>query len=545
MIRIPVDLGPHGYDVLVGDGASASLAELLGAQAPGARRAAVVTDEVVACQPWFDSLDPGIPFTVHAVASGEGAKRLSTVESLARAFAREGLSRADVVVGVGGGVVTDLAGFVAATYHRGIAYCPVATTLLAQVDAAVGGKTGVNLPEGKNLVGAFWQPIGVVCDTATLVTLPQRELACGRGEMAKYAFLGLPSLADLPLEEQVSRSVACKAAFVAEDEREADRRMLLNYGHTLAHSLEAEAARTGRDVRHGEAVAVGLVYAALVAYRLRRIDGDRVALHRSVVERFGLRATLPGEPGSWDHEELLKYMARDKKAAQDLAFILDGEGGLALVHGVDRAVAAAALDELEGLAEAGVGGAGVGGAGSVGHAGGPGPSGGRRMTEGPGPRMHLTVLSGPNLNLLGEREPEVYGTARLEDHVRRAGEAAAARGWTMDHQQTNHEGELVEAVHAARHRSAALVVNAGALSHTSWSLHDALAAFEGVVIEVHLSNPAAREPFRHSSVLAPVADGLVAGMGGLGYELAVEAAIRLAAAGGPREDLQDHSEEER
>lgn len=163
----------------------------------------------------------------------------------------------------------------------------------------------------------------------------------------------------------------------------------------------------------------------------------------------------------------------------------------------------------------------------------------------PGPCTHLTVLSGPNLNLLGEREPEVYGTARLEDHVRRAGAVAAAHGWTYDHQQTNHEGALVEAVHGARGRSAALVVNAGALSHTSWSLHDALAAFGGVVIEVHLSNPAAREPFRHRSVVAPVADGLVAGMGGLGYELAVEAAIRLAAERGPREDLQDHSEEER
>lgn len=174
-----------------------------------------------------------------------------------------------------------------------------------------------------------------------------------------------------------------------------------------------------------------------------------------------------------------------------------------------------------------------------------GASGGDSVRSGPGRRTHITVLSGPNLDLLGERQPAVYGTARLEDHVRRAGEAAAAHGWTIDHQQTNHEGALVEAVHAARGRSAALVVNAGALSHYSWSLHDALAAFEGVVIEVHLSNPAAREPFRHRSVVAPVADGLVAGMGGLGYELAVVAAIRLADERGAREDLQDHSEEER
>lgn len=149
--------------------------------------------------------------------------------------------------------------------------------------------------------------------------------------------------------------------------------------------------------------------------------------------------------------------------------------------------------------------------------------------------MHMTLLSGPNLDLLGEREPEVYGTERLEDHVRTAARAAAARGWTLDHVQSNHEGDLVEAVHAARGHADALVVNAGALSHSSWSLHDALAAFEGVVVELHLSNPAAREPFRHTSVIAPVADGLVAGMGGLGYELAVEAAVRLVEqrAGGP------------
>lgn len=146
--------------------------------------------------------------------------------------------------------------------------------------------------------------------------------------------------------------------------------------------------------------------------------------------------------------------------------------------------------------------------------------------------MHVTLLSGPNLDLLGAREPEIYGTDALADHVRRATAVAASRGWTLDHFQSNDEGALVDAVHDARGRADAIVVNAGALTHTSWSLHDALAAFEGVVVELHLSNPAAREPFRHTSVVAPVADGLVAGMGGIGYELAVEAAVRLALARG-------------
>jgi 3-dehydroquinate dehydratase II len=139
----------------------------------------------------------------------------------------------------------------------------------------------------------------------------------------------------------------------------------------------------------------------------------------------------------------------------------------------------------------------------------------------------VVLLSGPNLNLLGQREPAIYGTQTLAEHVERAELAAARHGLTLEHLQSNFEGALVEAVHDARGRAAALIINAGALSHTSWSLHDAVAAFEGPAIELHLSNPAAREPFRHTSVLAPVTAGLVAGFGGLGYELAVDAVAAL------------------
>jgi 3-dehydroquinate dehydratase-2 len=139
----------------------------------------------------------------------------------------------------------------------------------------------------------------------------------------------------------------------------------------------------------------------------------------------------------------------------------------------------------------------------------------------------VLLLSGPNLNLLGEREPDIYGTATLDDHVKRAEAAAAGQGLELRHIQSNHEGELIDAVHAARGTTDALIINAGALSHTSWSLHDAVAAFDGPVIELHISNPAAREPFRHTSVLAPVANGVVAGFGGLGYELAVDAVAAL------------------
>jgi len=139
----------------------------------------------------------------------------------------------------------------------------------------------------------------------------------------------------------------------------------------------------------------------------------------------------------------------------------------------------------------------------------------------------VLILSGPNLNLLGEREPEVYGTATLADHVAAATKAAAAHGFTIEHLQSNHEGELVDAVHHARGRAAAILINPGALTHYAWSLHDALAAFDGPVVEVHLSNPNAREPWRHTSVISPVATGSIVGLGGAGYVLAVEAIAGL------------------
>lgn len=334
MISVPVELGERSYEVIVGKGVSGDLRSLVAARAPGARAAAIVTDTTVSSMEWFSSIDPGIPFECHVVPEGETAKVPASVVRLASAFARAGLGRGDVVVAVGGGVVTDLAGFAAAAYHRGTRYCSVATTLLAQVDAAIGGKTGVDLPEGKNLLGAIWQPVGVMCDTTLLTTLPEREWACGRAEMAKYTFLGAPDLLDLDLEAQVARCVELKASVVVADEREAGKRALLNYGHTLAHALEAAALARGVDVRHGEAVAVGLVYAAVLAKALGRIDDGRVAFHREVVARFGLSPRLPEAVAGVDHEELLAYMARDKKSVHDLTFVLDGPAGPEVVRDV-------------------------------------------------------------------------------------------------------------------------------------------------------------------------------------------------------------------
>jgi 5-deoxy-5-amino-3-dehydroquinate synthase len=330
MHALSVDLAERSYPVLVGPGARHEVARFV---PPTAKSAVIVTQQSIKDAGWVDGIDAGVPSEVCLIPDGEGAKTLATIEQLARFFANAGLSRGDVVVAVGGGIVTDVAGFAAATYHRGTAYLNVATSLLAQVDAAIGGKTGVNLPEGKNLVGAFWQPNAVLCDTETLSSLPPREWACGRGEIAKYAFLGDAPTADQPIEEQVARCAGIKAAVVAEDEREGGRRMILNYGHTLAHALEGagQADHPDWDLRHGEAVAIGILFAALLAERLGRIGADRVAEHRAVIGSFDLPTDLP--PGA-AAAELVAFMGRDKKAQQDLTFVLDGPAGVETVHGV-------------------------------------------------------------------------------------------------------------------------------------------------------------------------------------------------------------------
>jgi 5-deoxy-5-amino-3-dehydroquinate synthase len=349
---IRVDLGSRSYDVLVGPGARSELADMVPVSA---RQAVVITQAGIGVA---EGLQTGVPTTVVEVPPGEAAKSLATVEMLSRRFAVAGLSRGDVVIGVGGGVVTDLAGFAASCWHRGTGVIHVATTLLGQVDAAIGGKSGVNLPEGKNLVGSFWQPLGVICDTDVLATLPPAEWRSGRGELAKYAFLGVEDLDVLDVAEQVKRCVERKAEIVSADETEGGLRMVLNYGHTLAHALEAaglagesgdieDAAAAGSSppvlLRHGEAVAIGLVFAARLARALGRVDDTRVARHEEVVARYELPDRLPSgaEPA-----HLLELMGRDKKAAGDLTFVLDGPRGVEPVRSVSPATV---LEVLEGL----------------------------------------------------------------------------------------------------------------------------------------------------------------------------------------------------
>jgi len=332
MIIVPVPLLDNPYEVLVGDGVRHELARLIPERA---KRVAIVTQAGIGI-----SVDPGREHRVFEMPDGETAKTMATVESLCSEFSAWGLTRSDCVVAVGGGIVTDTAGFAAAVYHRGIPVVHVSTTLLGQIDAAIGGKTGVNLPEGKNLVGAFWQPAAVLCDTEVLATLPPREYRSGLGELAKYHFLGGGDLDALPLEERVAACVAIKAEVVADDEREGGRRAILNYGHTLAHAIEIAG---DHDLRHGEAVAVGLIFAAELGFRLGRIDAARVAEHRRVVAAYDLPGTLPVGLRT---DELIALMGRDKKALDGLTFVLDGPDGVESLTGVPLEHVEAAIDAI-------------------------------------------------------------------------------------------------------------------------------------------------------------------------------------------------------
>ena len=277
MERVTVPIAGRSYDITIGTGVVASASDHVPDLGP-ATRAFVVVDQAIAAD-WLPALEAGLAgrdlHTVPlAVPSGESAKTMQVYGALLHQLASQEAHRDDVVVALGGGTVGDLAGFVASTYMRGMRFLQVPTTLIGQVDAAIGGKTAVNLPEGKNLVGTFYQPVAVLCDVAALASLPDRDFRSGLGEVAKYALtLDVDLLAVLErdpgpilardaaaLELLVARCARLKAGAVAEDERDTGIRLFLNYGHTLGHALERLDAFAGRS--HGEAIAVGMVFAA-------------------------------------------------------------------------------------------------------------------------------------------------------------------------------------------------------------------------------------------------------------------------------------------
>ncbi|WP_186763321.1 3-dehydroquinate synthase family protein [Lentzea tibetensis] len=328
--EVPVELGDRSYTVHIGSGVRHDLPGIVAAA--GAARAVVVTARPPEWTP-----DPGVPSVVIPAQDGEAGKTLAAVERLCGEFARFGLHRSDVVISCGGGTTTDTVGLAAALYHRGTPVVHLPTSLLAQVDASVGGKTAVNLPAGKNLAGAYWQPRAVLCDTDYLGTLPERERINGLGEIARCHFIGAGDLRPLSTHEQIVASVARKAEIVAADECDGGLRHLLNYGHTLGHALERA---TDFSLRHGECVAIGTVFAGRLAHALGRITPHRAAEHHDVVRHYGLPAALPPDA---DVASLVRLMRLDKKATTGLTFVLDGPHGAELVGDVPEAAVVTAL----------------------------------------------------------------------------------------------------------------------------------------------------------------------------------------------------------
>ena len=334
MNQIQVDLGERTYPVLIG---AECLEDALDSLLPDrVQKVALVTQSNIGIIPSIN-----VEHEIFHIDNGERAKTLKTVEDLCSRWAQWGLTRTDVVVAIGGGLVTDVAGFAAAVYHRGIDVIHAPTTLLGMVDAAIGGKTAVNLPEGKNLVGSFWQPVGVICDISTLSSLPEREWRCGYGEVAKYHFLGAQDLGQQDLAGKIMKCIQLKAEIVREDERETGRRAVLNYGHTLAHALEMEK---DFSLAHGEAVAIGIRYAAEIAKILGRIDQKRVEEHESVLEHYGLSYKLPS---SYDWGQLVSLFQRDKKAVDGISFVLDGPEGIEVVKIEDQEILIQAMEALQ------------------------------------------------------------------------------------------------------------------------------------------------------------------------------------------------------
>ncbi len=333
-IHVPIhEQRDASYDVVVGRGALKDLPALLRERCP-AHTYAVIADRRVAdlhAAPLMAALAAaGLDARLFAFTAGEWNKTRQAWSDLTDALLAAHVGRDGAVIAFGGGVAGDLAGFVAATYLRGIPFVQVPTTLLAMIDSSVGGKTGVDVPAGKNLVGAFHQPRLVVADVDLLVTLPRHQVAAGMAEAIKHGVIAdaayFATLSDAErilardpslLEPLVRRSVEIKAGVVAADERERDRRQVLNFGHTLGHAVEA---RSGFELLHGEAIAIGMVVEAWIAERCGLADGTLRATLAALLGRYALPTTIPGSLAA---DDLLEAMAGDKKVrAGEIRFAL-------------------------------------------------------------------------------------------------------------------------------------------------------------------------------------------------------------------------------
>ncbi|HEY0216356.1 MAG TPA: 3-dehydroquinate synthase [Cellulomonas sp.] len=351
--------GEQPYDVVIGRHLLGELPALLG---PDVRKVLVIHPAALAtsAEAMRDDLAThGYEVLLAEVPDAEPAKTAQVAAFCWQVLGQADFTRSDAVVGLGGGSTTDLAGFVASTWLRGVRLVQVPTTLLAMVDAAVGGKTGINTVEGKNLVGTFYPPAGVLCDLAALASMPRYDYVAGLGEVVKCGFIADPLILDLVeaagdlvtdplraassdvLAELVERSVAVKARVVGEDLREAGLREILNYGHTMGHAIEHVERY---QWRHGAAVSVGMVYAAELARLAGRLDEQVVARHRSVLTDLGLPTTYRGD--RWD--QLHAAMRRDKKTRGSMLrfVVLEDLARPARLEGPDPTLLVAAYAEI-------------------------------------------------------------------------------------------------------------------------------------------------------------------------------------------------------
>ncbi|MGI5448735.1 3-dehydroquinate synthase [Streptomyces sp. CA-243310] len=354
-IQVGASAGHGAYDVLVGRQLLGELGSLIGTKA---KRVAVIHPEALAStgEALRDDLAAqGYEAVAIQVPNAEEAKTIEVAAYCWKALGQSGFTRTDVIVGVGGGATTDLAGFVAASWLRGVRWIAVPTTVLAMVDAAVGGKTGINTAEGKNLVGAFHPPAGVLCDLAALDSLPVNDYVSGLAEIIKAGFISDPVILDLieadpqaartpagpHTAELITRSIQVKADVVSSDLKEAGLREILNYGHTLAHAIEKNERYKWR---HGAAVSVGMVFAAELGRLAGRLDDATADRHKAVLASVGLPLTYRGD--QWP--KLLETMKVDKKSRGDLLrfIVLDGLAKPTVLEGPDPALLFAAYGEV-------------------------------------------------------------------------------------------------------------------------------------------------------------------------------------------------------
>lgn len=432
---------------------------------------------------------------------GEAHKNFRTASFLLNELVDRKFAREDVIIGLGGGVTTDIAGFIASIYQRGIRWIAVPTTLMGMADAAIGGKTGVNHPFGKNLIGTFHQPLAVFAPLQTLDTLPPREWSSGSAEVVKAALLSGDELwADVErygpnlktwsrekLLKVIVDTASLKIKIVEQDEKESGLRRLLNLGHTFGHALEA--ATRYDTYRHGEAIFLGL----RAAVRLSEKHGLMPKDTAGRIERVLSQAVTP--TANVRPKALLSALDHDKKVrSRSLHWILlKKPGEPEIISDLPHEFVEETGEWLCDLVRSGV------------------------LPDSGMTRPHILILNGPNLNLLGEREPALYGTTTYNELEKRLQDLAESEDVEILVRQSNVEGELVTLIQQARHWADGIIINPGGYTHTSVAIRDAMAAVALPTIEVHLTDISTREDFRRVSLISPVCNSVISGKGVEGY----------------------------